>query len=133
MKSILVLAVLFGINGMILGQGREILKQNKFNSATFKTYEIEVKKKWFDSVKINFSGEVEFIDKRADESKLGFVRMGEENSYYNFVFPEKSIRYINSRFQHIIKPVSNTGKLQIVIRHMWMSQLITKATYAQSL
>ena len=133
MKCILMLAVLLGINGMMWGQNREILKQNKFNSTTFKNYEIEVKKKWFDSVKINFPGEVEFIDRRADESKLGFVRMGEENVYYNFIFPDKRIQYINSRFQHIIKPVKNGGKLQIVIRHMWMSQLITKASFGQAI
>lgn len=133
MKNIFLLIVLLGINNMLWSQNREILKQNKFNSATFKTYEIEVKKKWYDSVKINFPGDVEFVDERADKSKLGFVRMGEENLYYNFVFPEKSIKYINSRFQHIIKPVSNGGKLQIVIRHMWMSQLITKATFGQAI
>jgi hypothetical protein len=133
MKNIPILLLLFLIRSIALGQNREILKQNKFNSATFKTHEIEVKKKWFDSVKINFQGDVEFIDKRADESKLGFVRMGEDNSYYNFVFPEKSIKYLNSRFQHIIKPVNNGAKLQIVIRHLWMSQLITKATFGQAI
>ena len=113
------------INFSAIGQNREILKQNKFNSATFKNHEIEVKKKWFDSVKINFPGDVEFIDKRADESKLGFVRMGDKLLYYNIILPAGNIEYINSKFQHILRKVNNENKLQIVIRHMWMSHIIT--------
>ena len=109
-------------------QKREILKQNKFNSATFKPYEVEVKKKWFDSVKLYFPGDVEFVDERADKSKLGFVRMGEDNSFFNMLFPQQSIGYINSSFHHIIKPTTNQIKLRIVVRHMWMAQIITKST-----
>lgn len=133
MKSTLTLLFILSMNNLIWGQNREILKHNKFNSANFKNYEIEVKKKWFDSIKINFQGDVEFIDGRADKSKMGFVRMGEKNSFYNFVFPEKSSEYINSRFQHIIQAANKESSLRIVIRHMWMSQVIAKATFAESL
>jgi len=122
------LFVLLIANAAAIGQKREILKQNKFSSATFKNYEIEVKKKWFDSVKISFSGDVEFVDERADKSKLGFVRMGEANSFFNMLFPEQSIKYINSSFHHIIKATNKNIRLRIVIRHMWMSQIITEPT-----
>ncbi len=133
MKYRLILFAFLIVSSCVVGQNREILKKNKFNSSTFENYEVEVKKKWFDSVKINSPADIEFVDERADKSKLGFVRMGEENSYYNFVFPERSINYINSRFQHIIKPVTTDSKLRIVIRHMWMSQIITKASFGQAI
>lgn len=133
MKNILSLIFLLTVHGIIWAQKREVLKQNKFNSANFKPYEIEVKKKWFDSVKLYFPGDVEFVDRRADESKLGFVRMGEDNSFYTLLFPQQSIKYINSRFHHIIKPTNNEIRLRIVIRHMWMSQLIIKAGFGKSL
>ena len=113
---------------MLWGQNREILKKNKFNSDAFKDYAVEVKKKWFDSIKINFPADIEFIDERADKSKLGFVRMGEANSFFNLIFPEQSIKYINSRFHHIIKPTNSKTRVRIVIRHMWMSQIITRST-----
>jgi len=125
MKNFLILGILSVITNLALGQNREILRQNKFNSETFKTYEIEVKKKWFDSVKINSSGNVQFVDARADKSKLGFVRMGENLLYYNMVLPEESVGYINSKFQHVLKEASNQNNLKIVIRHLWMSHLIT--------
>jgi hypothetical protein len=133
MKGMFILLGLFSINSIAAAQNREVLKKNKFNSETFKTYEIEVKKKWFDSIKINSAADVQFVDARADKSKIGFVRMGDENVYYNFVFPEKNIGFINSRFQHIIKPTSNGSKLQTVIRHMWMSQIIGKPTFGQAI
>ncbi len=128
MKNILILILLLTVNVVVWGQKREILKQNKFNSASFKPYEVEVKKKWFDSIKLYFPGDVEFVDERADKNKLGFVRMGEDNSFFNLLFPEQSIRYINSSFHHIIKPTNNNISLRIVIRHMWMSQIITEPT-----
>jgi hypothetical protein len=102
-----------------------VLKQNKFNSSDFKPYEIEIKKKWFDSVKLNFAGNVEFVDARADKSKLGFVRMGEGNSFYNFVFPGKSIHYINSKLPDVFKTSGKEQQLLIVVRHFWMCQIIT--------
>lgn len=128
MKCKLIFFSFLMVSFSAIGQVRQVLKQNKFNSASFKNYEIEVKKKWFDSVKINVPGQVEFVDARADKSKLGFVRMGEDNSFFNLLFPEQSIKYINSKFQHIIKPANNESRLKIVIRHMWMSQLIVKAS-----
>jgi len=128
MKHRLILFVFLIVNSCVAGQNREILKRNKFNSDSFKPYEIEVKKKWFDSVKIGFSGDVEFVDERADKSKLGFVRMGEANSFFNMLFPEQSIKYVNSSFYHIIKSTNKNIRLRIVIRHMWMSQIITEPT-----
>ena len=128
MKNIPILFILFLTSTITLSQTRQILKKDKFNSASFKPYEIEVKKKWFDSIKINFPGDVEFIDERADKSKLGFVRMGEGNSFFNMLLPEQNIKYINSSFHHIIKPTNNNISLRIVIRHMWMSQIITEPT-----
>lgn len=115
-------------------QNREILKHNKFTSSTFKKYEIEVKKKWFDSVKINSASTVQFIDNRADKSKMGFVRMGDKLEYYNFTFPEETAQYINSKFLHILKTESDQSeKFLIVIRHMWINQTIAKATFGQAL
>lgn len=115
MKKMLLPIVFLGISNMLWGQNREILKHNKFNSETFKPYEIEIKKKWFDSVKINLSGDVEFVDARADKGKLGFVRMGDKLLYYNIILPAGNAEYINSKFQHILSKVNNGNKLQIVI------------------
>ena len=128
MKYSLCLLSLLFVKSLLFGQGREVLKQNTFNSASFKPYEIGVKKKWFDSVKLNFTGDIEFIDKRADESKLGFVRMGEDNLYFNLLFPGQNINYVNASFHHIIKPANNNTRLKIVIRHLWLSQIVTEPT-----
>ena len=125
MKYKLILFIFLMINFSAIGQVRQILKQNKFNSALFKSYELEIKKKWFDSSKINLSGDVEFVDERADKSKLGFVRMGDKLLYYNIILPAGNVEYINSKFQHVVKKTNNQSKLQIVIRHLWMSHFIT--------
>ena len=134
MKNIPFLLLFFFTSTIALGQNREILKKDKFNSASFKNYEVEVKKKWFDSIKVNSANSVEFVDNRADRSKMGFVRMGDKLSYYNFIFPGETAQYINSKFQHINKSVNNqSGKLWIVLRHMWINQTMAKASFGQSL
>ena len=130
MKSMLIYLFLLTITGNTCAQNREILKQNKFNSVNFKPYEVEIKKKWFDSVKLYFPGDIEFVDERADKSKLGFVRMGEGNTFYNFVFPKHDISYINSKLP--TKSTSSVGgeRIVIVINHFWMSQIIVKSIKA---
>jgi hypothetical protein len=50
MKKILILTLLVIISITISGQIRQVLKQNKFSSASFKQYEVEIKKKWFDTI-----------------------------------------------------------------------------------
>ncbi len=118
------------LNLSVTGQIRQILTEDNFNSAGFKTYEIEIKKKWFDSIHLNFTYPVEFIDSRADKSKLGFIRMGETNSFYNFDFPGQDIAYINSKLTDLTTSSIDTGRILVVINHLWISQIIVKSTKA---
>ncbi len=118
------------LNFSVTGQIRQILTEDNFNSAGFKTYEIEIKKKWFDSVHLNFAYPVEFMDARADKSKLGFIRMGETNSFYNFDFPGQDIAYINSKLTDLTTSSIDTGRVLVVINHLWISQIIVKSTRA---
>ncbi len=123
MKYRLILLVLLTAYFYSTGQVREKLKKDKLNSEKFKLYEIAIKKNWFDSIKINFDGGVKFIDARGDTGKFGFIRTGNDNAFYNLVFPKKNSAYMNAQFKH---PASGKGQLLIVIRNFWISQIIGK-------
>ena len=72
------------------GQRREKLKKHNFNSAKFKLYDVELKKKWFDSVRVGAAEDIVFIDARADKNKMGFIRTGDNNEFYNIGFSEET-------------------------------------------
>lgn len=109
-------------------QYREKLKKDKFNSAKFKDYEVEINKKRFDNMEFVYPVEYSFIDARADKSKLGFIRAGDGNDFLNMVFPKEANEYINSRVSGASKAsVSDPKKLLIVIRHFWLCQVMVKA------
>ncbi len=116
------------------GQRREKLQKNKFNSEKFKPYEVELKKKWFDSTRLQFCDDAEFVDIRADKSKLGFIRTGDANEFFNLKFGEETGAYINSRLVNMIRPKLKTGNtIKIVIKHFWLSQLIVRGALVKKI
>ena len=133
MKYACLLGIVLWIGFSATCQPREKLKKDKFNSSKFETYTVEVKKKWFDSLEVKFPFSISFIDARADTGKLGFIRAGNDNSFFNMAFPEKSSSYLNSSITRFSKAVNNNDRLFVVIRHLWMSQLIVKADLSKAL
>ena len=116
------------------GQRREKIKKDKFNSAKFKDYELEIRKKRFDSMEFVYPVTFSFIDARADKSKLGFIRAGNGNEFFNMKFPIEADEYINSRTHGASKSSgSDPKKLLIVIRHFWLSQLIVNSSLLKNI
>jgi len=108
-------------------QYREKLKKDKFNSAKFNTFELEISKKRFDKLEFYYPINFSFVDARADKGKLGFVRVGNGNEFSNMIFPKEATEYINSRVSGASKGTDGK-KLLVVIRHFWLSQMIVQSS-----
>ena len=115
-------------------QSRERLKEKSFNPAAFEEFKIEIKTGKKDKpLEVHYKA-AQFIDGRADTSKLGFVLAGANTEYHRVVFPKPAATYMTEKtIPFLSNGSANNGNLTFVLKHLWVSEVIVKATFGKSL
>lgn len=112
---------------------RQKLKESNFNPGKFKTYTLEIEPKKNEAMKLAYNS-VTFADNRADSSKLGFIRTGEANEFFRFVFPDNTSSYLTARSNRLIlKDSSGNGTILFSVKHFWIAQQIIKASLGKTI
>ncbi|HEV7783310.1 MAG TPA: hypothetical protein VGO58_18670, partial [Chitinophagaceae bacterium] len=131
------LLVLFLVTGFFcLSQSREKLKEKSFNSNNFKQFTVEIKTGKKDKPPDVHYKAANFIDGRADSSKLGFTLAGasEDMEYHTIVFPKPAAAYLNEKASSLMNTGDRrTGELVFVLKHLWVTERIIRAGYLKSL
>ena len=125
-----------GTHSFSFSQSREKLKERSFNSDNFKQFIVEIKTGKKDKATDIHYKAANFIDGRADSSKLGFTLAGasEDVEYHNIIFPKPAAAYLNEKASSLMNADDKkTGQLVFVLKHLWVTERIIKAPYLKSI
>ena len=128
--------LLAGIPG--LGQHRERLNESSFNPAKFEKFTINLEFGKKDKIPGYQYSSVQFLDARADTSKLGFALAGSNNEYHRLLFPKPAGDYLNSKINPLLQKRDDSTKnyhskdsLLFVLKDLWVSQVKIPASFGK--
>src|ERR1044071_4279812 len=79
---------------------RDRFAKETFTASRFKEYDVEINIKKSDRIDVQFAALI-VEDKRADTSKIGFVRLGTDKTNYRFTFSGEDNKYLQQKIRQL--------------------------------
>lgn len=103
-----------------------------FNTARFKEYEVKFNVKKSDRIDVHFASII-VEDKRADTSKIGFMRPGTDKPNYRFTLPDQDDKYLQQKILQLIAGSGGSDTLLLSLKTLWLHQVNVQASGLKSI